>query len=82
VLNNLKNSIRKQQLNEFVTEAALEHTDDDLKDMFLDDDIPSDDENDPELSKIIDSIPEYEDADISDADLTHIEENFIPETKI
>jgi len=81
MLNNLKKSIRENQNREFVTEATIKHTtDDDIRDIFLNDDLMDGAEDDPEITKLIDKIPEYGDAE--DIDLATLEEQYIPEGKI
>lgn len=86
MLDGLKQDIAKQKSDEFVLEAAVAHASDDdgdIQDAFLDDPdlavIGA--ENDPEIAKLIDDIPEYDDKEnISDEDLEKMEESFIPET--
>ncbi len=85
MLNNLKQRIRKSQNSQFVTEAAIDQIDEDLKDLYLDDieEQIEGAEDDPEIEKLIDEIPEYDEDEINiDKDLENIEENFIPETNI
>lgn len=86
MLDNLKKCIANEQRMKFVTEAAsLSDDDTDIKDAFLDDfDLQvTGAENDPEIAKLCDSIPEYDDdnQDIND-DLQSMTENFIPESII
>jgi hypothetical protein len=82
MLTELKNAIRQQELTTFVMEeTAMRSTDDDVRDLFLDDidNILDGSEDDPELAKLADEIPEYDDDDITDADIEKLTESLIPE---
>jgi uncharacterized protein (DUF1778 family) len=86
MLDRLKSDIARQKHNDFVMEAAVKSASDhdsDIKDAFLDDPDMAvmGAENDPEIAKLVDQIPEYEGQDeVSDEEIERLEESFIPET--
>lgn len=67
MLLNLKNEIRREEMNEVLTEALSSRTksDEAIKDVFLDsfdvDIIGA--ENDPKVKSLVDTVPEYDDHD-------------------
>lgn len=82
MLEGLKKSIAREQMQKFGTQALLEATaDEGIKDAFLDNvDLQvTGAENDPEIAKLCDEIPGY-DEDEQDIDLESMTESFIPET--
>lgn len=87
MLENLKRMIREDSQPTSVMEAAAERLiddDSDIRDAFLidKDGVSIGAENDPEVDKFIDKIPEYDDEEeISESELEEMIENYIPEMK-
>lgn len=84
MLTDLRKRINAELLNaDALEEAAIQTADasDDVKDRFIVDvDLDAiGGENDPEIEKLIDLIPEDEDGDVSVDDIEDIVENYIPE---
>lgn len=87
MLENLKKMIRSDSMPTSVMEAAADRMrddDSDIRDAFLidRDGVSIGAENDPEVEKFIERIPEYDDEEeISEDEMEEMIENFIPVMK-
>lgn len=91
MLQTLKAKMRNDVMFNGALESALyrltESTDDDIKDIFLDDPeaIVIGAEDDPKIEKIVDSIPEDVDEDTKEVtakDIEDLVENYVPNSKL
>lgn len=75
MLNLLRADITKENTTKTFGDLMMESINTmDIRDAFMEDDV---DENDPELEKLIDGIPESD--DVSEDDLDELTESLIPE---
>lgn len=75
MLNLLRADITKENTTKTFSDLMMESINTmDIRDAFMEDDV---DENDPELEKLIDGIPESD--DVSEDDLDELTESLIPE---
>jgi hypothetical protein len=77
MLETLKKTIARERYSNFVVEEASKNMDDDLKNMFLDDvdGMLGDGEDDDEIEKLVDSLPEFKDEGLSDEDIEEYEDD-------
>jgi len=81
MLSGLKKTIRKSEQETFVFEAMSTNGDnDDIRDAILDDTGILIDDEDIEIKKLAEDIPEFDEEKDMEEKLKHIKESFIPET--
>jgi len=82
MLSGLKRTIRRNEQEQFLSEAVSETSiSGDIRDSILDDSgLLLMDEDDAEIKKLAEQIPEFDEEKDMEEKLKHIKENFIPET--